>query len=37
MSWAAFGQVVLLIIVFAFVTTIVKCMHDTYCMKCKKQ
>ena len=30
------GQVVLLIVVFAFVTTFVKCIHDTYCTKCKK-
>jgi len=36
MSWGLFGQVVLLIIIFAFVTTLVKCMHDTYCTKCKK-
>ena len=36
MSWATFGQVVLLIVIFSFVTVFVKCMHDTYCMKCKK-
>ncbi len=36
MSWVTFGQVVLLIVVFAFVTTFVRCMHDTYCNKCKK-
>jgi hypothetical protein len=27
---------VLLIVVFAFVTTYVRCIHDTYCTKCKK-
>ena len=36
MSWWTFGQVVLLIVVFAFVTTYVTCIHDTYCKKCKK-
>jgi hypothetical protein len=36
MSWGLFGQLVLLIIIFAFVKTCVKCMHDTYCNKCKK-
>lgn len=36
MSWALFGQIVLLIIVFAVAKTFIKCMHDTYCMKCKK-
>jgi hypothetical protein len=37
MSWATFGQVVLLIVVFAFVTVAMKCMHDAYCTRCKKQ
>jgi hypothetical protein len=37
MSWAMFGQIVLLVVVFACVTNFVKCMHDTYCTKCKKQ
>jgi hypothetical protein len=36
MNWGTFGQVVLLIAVFAFSTTYVKCIHDTYCTKCKK-
>lgn len=35
MSWGLFGQIVLLIVAFAFITNIVKCIHDTYC-KCKK-
>lgn len=37
MSWGTFGQVVLLIVVFALVTTCVKCMHDCCCKKCKKE
>ena len=37
MSWATFGKAVLLIIIFAFVTTFVKCMHDMKCTKCKPQ
>lgn len=37
MDWALFGQVVLLIVIFALVTTFVKCMHDSFCTKCKKQ
>jgi hypothetical protein len=36
MNWLMFGQVVLLIVIFAFVTSFVKCLHDTYCKKCKK-
>ncbi len=35
MSWGLFGQVVLLIIIAAFVQNFVKCMHDTFCKKCK--
>ena len=35
MSWATFGKVVLLIVIFAFVTTLVKCMHDMKCTACK--
>jgi len=35
MSWGLFGQIVLLIIIFSFVKTGVKCMHDTCCQKCK--
>ncbi len=37
MSWAIFGQIVLLIFVFAFVTTSVKCMHNSYCPMHRKQ
>ena len=37
MNRGTFGRVVLLIVMFAFVTTYVKCIHDTYCTKCKKQ
>lgn len=36
MSWAMFGQVVLLIVIYALVSNFVKCMHDCYCTKCKK-
>ena len=36
MNWMTFGQIVLLIIVFAFVTTFVRCMHDAHCKVCKK-
>ena len=36
MSWGMFGQIVLLIIIFAFARTGMQCMHDTYCHKCKK-
>ena len=36
MSWGMFGQIVLLIVIFSFVRSFVKCMHDTYCGKCKK-
>jgi len=36
MSWATFGQVVLLIVIFAFATTFVRCLHDTCCTRCKK-
>jgi hypothetical protein len=37
MSWMTFGQVALLIVIFAFVTTLVKCMHNACCKKCKKE
>ena len=37
MSWLLFGQIVLLIVVFAFVFTFVRCMHDTHCKRCKPQ
>jgi len=36
MSWGLFGQIILLIIIFAIIKTAVKCMHDNFCMKCKK-
>lgn len=36
MSWGLFGQIVLLIIVFAFVSVGVKCMHDSFCKLCNK-
>ncbi len=36
MSWALFGQIVLLIVIHAFVKNFVKCLHDTFCIKCKK-
>jgi hypothetical protein len=36
MSWGLFGQIVLLIVIFAVATTAVKCMHDTFCLKCKR-
>ena len=36
MSWRLFGQIALLIIIFAFVKAFIKCMHDTYCKACKK-
>ena len=37
MSWATFGKVVVLIVIFAFVNTAVKCIHDIKCTKCKMQ
>jgi len=36
MSWMTFGQIVLLIFIFAFVITGVKCLHDSCCNKCRK-
>jgi hypothetical protein len=36
MCWGLFGQIVLLIIIGALVKTFVKCMHDNFCIKCKK-
>ena len=36
MSWRLFGQIVLLIGIFVFLKTFIKCMHDTFCTKCKK-
>ena len=31
MSWALFGQIVLLILI----AQLVKCLHDCFCKKCK--
>ena len=36
MSWGLFGQIVLLIAIFVLLKTFIKCMHDSFCMKCKK-
>lgn len=36
MSWTLFVQIVLLIAIFVFLKTFVKCMHDNFCFKCKK-
>jgi len=36
MSWGLFGQIVLLIIIYSFITNCVKCLHDTHCKVCKK-
>ena len=36
MEWGLFGQIVLLIMIFAFAKSFVKCMHNNLCMKCKK-
>ena len=36
MTWLLFGQIVLLIVIFAFVTNLVQCLHDTFCKTCKK-
>jgi len=35
MSWALFGQIVLLIVIAAFIFTFVRCMHDSHCKICK--
>jgi len=35
MSLKMFGQIVLLIIILAFVTTAVKCLHKNTCPQCK--
>jgi hypothetical protein len=31
-----FGQIVLLMVIYAFIKNAVRCLHDTYCTKCKK-
>jgi hypothetical protein len=36
MNWGLFGQIALLIVIFAIVVTFVKCMHDTHCKMCKR-
>jgi len=36
MSWGLFGQIVLLIIIFVFAKSVMKCIHDNCCIKCKK-
>jgi len=36
MDWKLFAQIVVLIVINAFVMTCVKCMHDMFCTKCKK-
>ena len=37
MSWEAFGQAVLLIIIYVLVKQFIRCMHDSHCKKCKPQ
>ncbi len=37
MDWGLFGQIVLLIIVLVLAKTFIKCMHEKYCMVCKKE
>ncbi len=36
MSWTLFGQIVMLIVIYALISNFVKCMHNAYCIKCKK-
>jgi len=36
MTWGLFGQIALLIVVFAFVTQAIRCFHDMHCSKCRK-
>lgn len=35
MSWMLFGQSVLLIVIFAMVMTITRCVHDCNCTRCR--
>ena len=35
MDWGTFGQIVLLIVIYAFAKTFVKCVHDAHCKTCK--
>jgi len=36
MNLGLFGQIVLLMVIFAFIKTAVRCIHDNFCTKCKK-
>lgn len=36
MGWGLFFKIVLLIIINAFVMNCVKCLHDKFCLLCKK-
>jgi hypothetical protein len=36
MPWTLFGQLVLLIVIFVIAKTVMKCIHDNCCLKCKK-
>jgi len=36
MSWGLFGQIALLIVIFVLLKTFMKCVHDSFCIKCKK-
>jgi hypothetical protein len=36
MEWLTFVQIVVLIFIFAFARTFMKCMHDTHCKACKR-
>ena len=35
MSWLLFGQIVILLVLYALIWNFVKCIHTTYCAKCK--
>lgn len=37
MSFGLFLQIVLLIVIAAFVMNVVKCFHDKFCFLCKKK
>jgi len=36
MNWGLFGQIVLLIAIFVVLKNVMKCIHDSFCSKCKK-
>lgn len=36
MCWGLFGQIVLLILINAVIMVAIKCIHDSFCIKCKK-